>query len=225
MKNIPMICGCTLAVLVLLAWWTPSRPNGAAVASDGIAAVSIVASTAAMADEPHYVGTSKCRACHSKENKSWKTTKMAKAFDILKPGNAREAKEKFDIDVNKDYTKNAECLACHTTGYDHAGGYKTPDPEDAKAVRAAKKMEGAGCEACHGPGSAYIKIFRDIFKTKRKYRVEELHAAGLTKIDENSCKTCHNERCPTVKPDPPFDFQKMVLEDMHTLLPLKYREE
>ena len=225
MEKIRAICGCALAVFVILAWWTPDRSNGAAIASGGNGVVPIVASTATLGDGPHYVGTSKCRACHSPENKSWKTTKMAKAFDILKPGNAREAKEKFNIEVNKDYTKTAECLACHTTGYDHAGGYKTPDPEDSKAIRAAKKMEGAGCEACHGPGSAYIKIFRDIFKTKRKYKVEELYAAGLTKIDENSCKTCHNERCPTVKPHPPFDFQKRLLEDMHTLQPLKYREK
>ncbi len=64
----------------------------------------------------------------------------------------------------------------------------------------------------------------DIFRTKRKYKVEELYAAGLTKIDETTCKACHNEKSPTINPDVPFDFQKMLLEGMHTLQPLKYRE-
>ena len=72
--------------------------------------------------EYDFVGTKNCKKCHIKQFKSWKETKMAKAFEILKPGERAEAKKKAGLDPAKDYTKEAECLACHTTGYGKPGG-------------------------------------------------------------------------------------------------------
>ena len=130
------------------------------------------------ADTPYsYVGTNKCKRCHLAEHRSWKKTKMAQTLETLKPGNAVEVKKKYGLDPAKDYSTDQGCLNCHTTGYDHQGGYAIPDPEDKKAVRRAKKLAGVGCESCHGPGSAYIDVFMDIFKSKRQYKVEELYAA------------------------------------------------
>ena len=178
-------------------------------------------------DEPgySYVGTKKCKKCHIKEHRSWKKTRMALTFDTLEPGNAAEVKTKFKIDVSKDFTQDASCLECHTTGPGKPGGYVVPDPEDKKAVNKAKKFRGVGCESCHGPGSEYVKVFEEILESKRKYKVEELYAVGLVKIDESTCKTCHNERSPTRDPEVVFDYETQKELGIHEIFPLKQREE
>lgn len=172
-----------------------------------------------------YVGSKKCKKCHIKQHKSWEQTRMSKAMDILRPGNNKEVKEKSQLDVGKDYTTDEKCLKCHTVGFGKPGGYAIPDPEDKKAVRNAKKREGVGCECCHGPGSEYVKVFDEILKSKRKYKVEELYAVGLRKVDESTCKTCHNEESPSVDPGDPFDYDTRKDEGTHEHYPLKQREE
>ena len=171
-----------------------------------------------------YVGNSKCKMCHITESKSWKKTRMGKAFETLKPGVAAEAKTKHGLDPAKDYTTDGTCLKGHTTGFGHEGGYAIPDPNDKKAVRKAKKLAGAGCESCHGPGSAYIKVFEDIFRSKRKYKIEELYAVGLKKIDGTGCTSCHNSEGPTAGDGYHFDFDKKKDEDTHERKEMKQRE-
>ncbi len=193
-----------------------------------VTATALVSANAVTVDDQPsyaYVGSKKCKKCHFKQYKSWAKTKMSHAFDILKPGEHKEAKEKFHVDVTKDFTKDAKCLKCHTVGFGKKGGYVTPDPTDKKAVRKAKKLMGVGCESCHGPGSAYIKVFEDILKTKRKYDPEELYAVGLNRIDETVCKTCHNEESPTINPGDSFDFEKRKAEGTHEHFPLKQRNK
>lgn len=172
-----------------------------------------------------YVGSKKCKKCHIKQYKSWEKTRMGKAMDILRPGNNKGMKEKSQLDVGKDYTTDEKCLKCHTVGFGKPGGYAIPDPQDKKAVRHAKKREGVGCECCHGPGSEYVKVFDEILKSKRKYKVKELYALGLRKIDESTCKTCHNEESPSVNPGDAFDYEKRKDEGTHEHYPLKQREE
>jgi len=171
-----------------------------------------------------YVGSKKCKKCHIKQYKSWEKTRMSHAFEILMPGQHKEAKKKFHVDIAKDFTKDEKCLKCHTVGFGKKGGYATPDPSDKRAVRKAKKLMGVGCESCHGPGSAYVKVFEDILKSKRKYKQEELYAVGLNKIDESVCKTCHNQESPTINPGDPFDFEKRKEQGTHEHFPLKQRE-
>lgn len=203
--------------------------GSATVANDGLVAASGVTLAALADEEPSYsyVGNKKCKICHIKLYKSWEKTRMAQAFEILKPGNNKEQKEKFHLDVHKDYTrdKGETCLKCHTVGYGESGGYAIPDPEDKKAVRKARNLEGIGCECCHGPGSEYIKVFGDIMRSKRKYKVEELYAAGLRKVDESVCITCHNDESPNFNPGEPFDYEKMKNDGSHENFPLKQREE
>ncbi len=204
------------------------RATSAAAANHELVTAAAVAALPAFADEESsysFVGNKKCKKCHIKQYKSWAETRMAKAFDILSPGNNKEAKEKFNLDVEKDYTKDETCLKCHTVGYGKPGGYAIPDPEDKKAVRKAKNLEGVGCECCHGPGSEYIKVFDEILKSERKYKVEELYAVGLSKIDETVCTTCHNEESPSVNPGDPFDYENRKDEGTHEHYPLKQREE
>lgn len=170
-----------------------------------------------------YVGNSRCRICHIPHSKSWKKTRMGKATETLKPGVATEAKSKHGLDPAKDYTTDATCVNCHTTGFGHEGGYAIPDPTDKKAVRKAQRLAGAGCESCHGPGSAYVKVFTDIFRSKRTYKIEELYAVGLKKMDATACTSCHNTECPTVDEGYHFDFDKKKDEDTHERRELKQR--
>ena len=96
-----------------------------------------------------YIGTKNCRKCHIQQFKSWADTKMAKAFEILKPGERAEAKQKAGLDPGKDYTTDVECLPCHTTGYGQPGGFES--------VEKTPELVGVSCEMCHGAGSEYSK--------------------------------------------------------------------
>jgi hypothetical protein len=167
-----------------------------------------------------YLGISACKKCHLKQYLSWKKTKMAKTFEVLKPGANAESKTKSGFDPKKDYTADPKCLACHTTGYGMPGGYPNPDKKDAAA---AKENQGTTCEACHGPGSKYAPIHEDIKDKKRKYSPDELYRAGAYKIDASICTTCHNRRNPTAPADYIFDYDKSKNEDTHANAPLKYR--
>lgn len=195
-----------------------------AAAGDKPIVAAMVTTLPATTGDYEYVGSKKCKKCHLKQHRSWKKTRMGQAFEILKPGQASEAKQKFELDSAKDYTKDESCLGCHTTGHGKPGGYASPDPNDKKAIKKAKKMQGVGCESCHGPGSGYVPVFDEIMKSKRKYSVEELYAVGLRKIDAATCTQCHNDKGPTYDPAKPFDFAKQKDEDRHEQVPLKQRE-
>ncbi len=170
-----------------------------------------------------YVGTKACKKCHLKQHKTWKTTKMAKIFEVLKPGVRAEAKVKLKFDPKKDYTTDAKCLECHTTGFGMPGGYKIPEAKDLKAVRRAKENAGITCEACHGPGSKYIPIHKLAMTKKRKYTLEELYEVGAYKVDAKTCTACHNRRKPIVEANYHFDYETEKANDTHKNFPLKYR--
>jgi predicted CXXCH cytochrome family protein len=52
--------------------------------------------------------------------------------------------------TNRGMNANAQCLACHTTGYDK--GYEPATD----GYRSRWVEMGVGCEACHGPGQAHV---------------------------------------------------------------------
>jgi hypothetical protein len=170
-----------------------------------------------------YVGVKTCKKCHLKQYKTWKTTKMAKTFDVLKPGIRAEAKAKLKFDPQKDYTKDVKCLECHTSGFGMPGGYKMPVAGDSKAARRAKENAGVTCEGCHGPGSKYKPIHKKAMTKKRKYTLEELYQTGQYEVNVKTCTTCHNRRNPTVGSDYHFDYEKYKAENTHENFPLKYR--
>lgn len=172
-----------------------------------------------------YVGSKACKKCHLKLYKSWEETKSAKAFETLKPGQAAQAKQKYDLDPKKDYTKDKSCLKCHVTGFGCKDGYAIPDPDDEKAVKRAQALEGSGCESCHGPGSEYIKVLKEIQKSKRKYKVEELYAVGLKKMGASACTSCHNDKSPTYDESKKLDYEKDKDRETHEHKPLEQREK
>jgi hypothetical protein len=155
-------------------------------------------STAGAAEQPAYVGSQDCKKCHFKQWKSWKETGMAKTFAVLKPGERADAKKKAGLDPAKDYSTDAACIACHTTGHGLPGGHP------------AANREGVQCESCHGPGSLYSPYMKE--KEKGGFVREEAVKLGLTMPDEKSCVSCHKGGpggSPTLPADHKFDPAKL----------------
>ncbi len=144
-----------------------------------------------------YRGAKKCKVCHIKIYKTWKETPHATAFDALNPGVKPEAKKKAGLDPQKDYTTDAQCVRCHTTGD-------------------STLFPGIQCEACHGPGKQYSSA-KIMNKKKWKsdpeaYRKMAIEAGLVLAPDEKNCTSCHNEKSPTYKP---FDFKARYEEIKH----------
>jgi len=172
-----------------------------------------------------------CKSCHFKEWKSWKKTRMANAFDTLKPGGDAELvkkKIKAGLDPKADYTKDPVCLDCHTTGYGLPGGYIIPDKSVPYKIRkAAKQTFGVTCEVCHGPGGKYAPLHKDVEDNARPYRQQEFFMVGENnvKADVSVCTRCHNKNSPTIDEDFKFDFEKKLKEEgqLHEHFKLIYR--
>lgn len=167
-----------------------------------------VAATAA--GDHAFVGNKNCKKCHIKQFKSWAETKMATTFERLQEGVAVEAKKAAGLE-DKDYTKDATCLPCHTVGYGKDGGFvdvdTTPD------------HVGAGCETCHGAGGTYTQDQYMSLKNK-EYKKADLVAVGMVeKVGEAQCVSCHNDKSPTWAG---FDYATQGKEDLHENFPLKY---
>ncbi|NQU47339.1 MAG: hypothetical protein HQ519_01725 [Planctomycetes bacterium] len=168
---------------------------------------------------PAFIGSIACRKCHGDQYKTWKKTKMADAFTLLKAGERAEAKVKAGLDPKKDYTKDETCLPCHVTGYGEPGGYAIPPkgdtPEAKKAQKAASEMEGIQCESCHGPASLSVAHK----KTNEKYLWEDIVKqellSGMRYPDKETCAKCHNNESPFVAKDYIFDFEKRKVEGTH----------
>lgn len=168
-------------------------------------------------DEPKYEGSKSCQKCHFQEYASWQKTKMAQAFKSLKPKEALDSKKAAKLDPEKDYTKEAKCVACHVTGYGKPGGY--PAIVEGKEWTAAEKerapmMEGVGCESCHGPGEKTSPYKKE----NKEYKWAEIAKLGAFHPDEKSCASCHNKESPTFKE---FDFKEKIGKDTHTIFKLK----
>ena len=158
-------------------------------------------------DAPTYVGSEACKKCHFKEHRYWKKTGKFEAVASLKPTAEDNAellakKKAAGLDPAKDYSTDATCLACHTTGYGKKGGY----PEDGKGD-AAEAMAQVGCESCHGPGSKYVEHKTKELEANKdaKFTFEGLEPMGLVSPTKELCATCHNDKNPA-KPAEPFDF-------------------
>jgi len=195
-------------------------------------------------EEHDYVGTKSCKKCHFEIWESWTKTKMANSFHVLLPDSAlktdketgltdewiaqikaNKTKAHRPIEPDKDYTRDPDCLRCHTTGYGLPGGYAVPDPKDKKAQRKANDLQGVGCESCHGPGSQYVKIFEEIQDKQRQYTRQELYSAGLSPVDAQTCVRCHNKESPLVAEDYVFDYETRKAEGIHQRVELKLRKE
>jgi len=176
--------------------------------------------------KPTFMGVKKCKVCHFLQWKGWKKTRMSQAFETLLPGHAAQAKAKFKLEGKRDYTQDASCLACHTTGYGLPGGYpalvKGKTWTEAESLR-ARALQGVQCEACHGPGSLSIPYKRKHFKYKRA----DVRALGLVLPDEKTCRKCHNRKSPAIGKDYRFDFKAFSQDKtkVHEHRPLRFKHD
>ena len=83
-------------------------------------------------DPGEFVGSAACASCHQNEHKLWSESEHAKAFTTLE---------------HKNEAKNANCLACHTTGFKQPTGFPA----------GGQTLAGVGCESCHGPGKKHVE--------------------------------------------------------------------
>lgn len=163
--------------------------RGRLLATAVLMACTAVLASPALAEEFDYVGAASCKMCHNKEISGkqfdlWAASPHAKAYETLANEQSLAIAKEKGID---DPQKADECLRCHVTAHGVA------------AERLGRRFsieEGVGCESCHGPGSAYVKL-----PAKKKYMAGEITAAeiGLVESDEAQCRTCHNEESPTFK--------------------------
>jgi len=86
-----------------------------------------------------YVGSEACGECHEDQFDTFQAfARKAKSFESVR------IMQKGLTDAEKK-----ECYTCHTTGYGARGGFisETETPH----------LKNAGCEVCHGPGSAHVE--------------------------------------------------------------------
>src|SRR3990167_10713810 len=154
----------------------------------GAAALICLVQSAAAA--PAFVGVKVCAKCHEFQAESWTGTSHSKAFESLKANTKAEEKKKAKLDPAKDYTKDKDCVGCHSTGFGKAGGYAL-----GKDPGGQEKLGSVGCEACHGPGSDYReehgtaekKLLRSQQSTPRKL----IAGKGQNFDYEKACANCH----------------------------------
>ncbi|MBK7863050.1 MAG: cytochrome C [Archangiaceae bacterium] len=118
--------------------------------------------------EPGFVGNAACLDCHKEALPVWQASKHAHGLATL-----QEKGKQYHLD----------CVACHVTGWQRAGGVCRIDKTQGR--------EGIGCESCHGPGSVHADE-----------PSEKNIGAGN---DPKACVGCHDR-----ENSPHFDFDKYV---------------
>lgn len=125
-------------------------------------------------------------------------------------------------EAHNSYVGTNNCKMCHKLQYDswsktkHANAWAALKPEEQAKPECAEchivgktasdsLIVNVGCEACHGPGSAYKNM-----KTMKDKALAS--AAGLLPITEATCVRCHNTRSPQFKG---FDYAKALAAGIH----------
>ena len=122
-----------------------------------------------------FVGAESCKTCHPNTYMKWSSTKHAQAFESLL----------HDPKPNTIY--DAECVSCHTTGFEYTSGWKSPE--------ATPQLKGNQCENCHGPASRHVAEPDDpSFRKSLALSVEQI-------TQNRTCYRCHDD-----DNSPKFDF-------------------
>lgn len=125
-----------------------------------------------------YVGTDACQPCHAEQHASFRAhAKKSKSAQSVKVMSSKLTREELQ-----------GCFGCHTTGYGKPGGFVS--------FEATPHLSDAGCEVCHGPGSAHVESGGDV--------------SVIDKPTMEGCMTCHNEQ--RVRS---FDFKPLLHGGAH----------
>ena len=122
-----------------------------------------------------FVGAETCRQCHPNTYLKWASTGHAKAFASL------------EHDPKPDVIYDAECITCHTTGFEYNSGWKS--------AAATPNLKGNQCENCHGPASKHVANPSDSAVRAT------LHVTAEQADRNRLCARCHDE-----DNSPKFDF-------------------
>jgi hypothetical protein len=134
-----------------------------------------------------YVGAETCKRCHPNTFMKWSTTKHAQAFTALVN------------DPKPDTMFDAECVTCHTTGFEYTSGWRSEV--------ATPQLKGNQCENCHGPGSKHVSEPTNLaFRQPMKLTAEQADKNRL-------CIRCHDE-----DNSPEFEFAKYWGQVVHKAL-------
>jgi hypothetical protein len=137
-----------------------------------------------------YVGAEACQSCHPNTFAKWATTKHAHAFeDIVTDPKGKRSDHQFD----------AECVTCHTTGFEYTSGWKS--------AAATPQLKGNQCENCHGPASKHMaEPDNPDFRKAMARTAASADKGGL-------CLRCHDE-----DNSPHFNFSTYWGQIAHTKL-------
>lgn len=155
-----------------------------------------------------FVGAQTCGTCHKKAYEKWSGSKHAHAFESLSKG--RKGQEATWIDRRFD----AECLACHVTGWNaqemlryETGFVNEEFVDDADEKARMKRLAGQQCENCHGPGSRHVEL-EESYRKDRAAVDDEVLRAGRKALqltaaaaEKDVCRRCHD-----LDNSPKFDF-------------------
>ncbi len=113
-----------------------------------------------------FVGAETCKGCHPNTFARWSATKHSKAFDALLH------------DPKPNTVFDAECITCHTTGFEFHSGWKSQ--------KDTPYLAGNQCENCHGPSSKHVS---------EPDNAEFRKAIHLTveQAEKRLCYGCHDE--------------------------------
>jgi hypothetical protein len=145
-----------------------------------------------------YVGTRTCLACHRTGAGGgpaghWIASRHSRSLQTLTTDQAKllatNREEYSDIE---NPSQEQRCLMCHVTA--------AQNPLSEWRTDARAEDEGVGCEACHGPGSAYMA--REVMTDR-----EAFLANGGRLPDELTCRNCHRDEA--------FDFIERLLRLGH----------
>jgi len=181
------------------------KPGNNLLTSIKIFTAVMLISTSVFAGDATYVGTEKCKNCHSSPKKGdqygkWTESLHSKAFAVLATDEAKKlAKEKNVADPQQ----SADCMKCHVTAY------------DAPAAAKGKKFDqtlGVQCETCHGPGSKHVeaRLKGEEAEDDKVLEIPKDEIIGFPTSE--TCRKCHNKDSPNFKP---FAFNKFVKQTSH----------
>jgi hypothetical protein len=161
----------------------------------------------ALADEENqFVGSDKCKNCHSGAKKgdqhgSWLKHKHAKAYATLATPEAKKLGETKGV---AEPQKDKACLACHVTAFN------VPDAQKNKKF---DMTQGVQCETCHGPGGKHVKARLAAEEEEDDSKVVTIGKDEIIHVpNEELCLKCHNADSPNYKE---FKFAERLKEVAH----------
>jgi hypothetical protein len=154
-----------------------------------------------------YVGARTCGTCHMKAFAIWSNSRHSQAYESLATGGHRAKEGNYIV-----RTFDAECLCCHTTGWDpqQASRYHTGFVD----LETTPHLAGQQCENCHGPASRHVRLEQAWKQAGGAVTDEMIASRKELQLNKDAARTvlcikCHDhDNSPTFDtPEKPFETQ------------------